>query len=131
MIAPLFARRRWLPVLIVAAAWMGVPAALRAQQSTAGAPQTVEVTIDNFTFAPAEITIAPGTTVRWVNHDDIPHTIVEADKAFKSFGPRKIFKPVPRAIRRIKLCVQMRLRMGSAVGRGLIPGHQIGKGPLP
>jgi plastocyanin len=84
MIAPLFARRRWLCVLAVAAAGMSGPAALRAQGTTAAVPPTIEVSIDNFTFAPAEITIAPGTTVRWVNHDDIPHTVVEAEKAFKS-----------------------------------------------
>ena len=36
-----------------------------------------EITIDNFTFTPKELTVAVGTTVKWVNHDDIPHTIVE------------------------------------------------------
>src|SRR5262245_15179957 len=35
-----------------------------------------EVKIDNFTFAPGEITVAKGTTVKWVNRDDIPHTVV-------------------------------------------------------
>lgn len=47
------------------------------------AAQTM-VSIDNFTFGPAEITIAPGTTVTWVNNDDIPHTVVATDKSFKS-----------------------------------------------
>ena len=42
------------------------------------------VTIDNFTFMPAELTIATGTTVTWVNHDDIPHSVVEKDKKFRS-----------------------------------------------
>jgi len=46
--------------------------------------KTVEVAISNFTFTPNELTIAPGTTVKWVNHDDIPHTVVSDDKAFKS-----------------------------------------------
>ena len=70
---------------MLAAACLGLPACGQAQDNAvAGARPTVEVTIDNFTFVPAEITIAPGTTVRWVNHDDIPHTIVEAGKAFKS-----------------------------------------------
>lgn len=55
-------------------------------QDRAGPPAgpVVEVSIDNFTFAPAEITIAPGTTVKWVNRDDIPHTVVEATRSFKS-----------------------------------------------
>ncbi|HET8966400.1 MAG TPA: cupredoxin family copper-binding protein [Candidatus Acidoferrum sp.] len=44
-----------------------------------------EVKIDNFTFAPGEITVAKGTTVNWVNRDDIPHTVVSDDKTtFKS-----------------------------------------------
>jgi plastocyanin len=38
------------------------------------------VTIDNFTFQPAELTVKTGTTVTWQNHDDIPHTIVSAGK---------------------------------------------------
>ena len=42
------------------------------------------VTIDNFTFTPPELTVAVGTTVKWVNHDDIPHLVVNKDKAFRS-----------------------------------------------
>ena len=38
------------------------------------------VTIDNFTFAPPELTVKVGTTVTWKNHDDIPHTVVSAGK---------------------------------------------------
>jgi plastocyanin len=55
-----------------------------AQTQAAGQAPPVEITIDNFTFTPAEITIPPGTTVNWVNHDDIPHTVVESDRALKS-----------------------------------------------
>lgn len=49
-------------------------------------PASAQVTIDNFTFAPASITIPAGTTVTWTNRDDIPHTVVSADdpRAFKS-----------------------------------------------
>ncbi len=42
------------------------------------------VRIDNFSFTPAEITIAPGTTLTWVNGDDIPHTVAATNKAFRS-----------------------------------------------
>jgi plastocyanin len=38
------------------------------------------VTIDNFTFTPAELTVKVGTTVTWKNHDDIPHTVTSAGK---------------------------------------------------
>jgi plastocyanin len=40
----------------------------------------VQVRIDNFTFAPAELTIPPGTKVTWVNHDDVPHTATSSAK---------------------------------------------------
>ena len=42
------------------------------------------VAIDNFSFTPAELVIAPGTTVIWVNHDDVPHTVTAVDKSFAS-----------------------------------------------
>ena len=48
----------------------------------AGGDGTVK--IDNFTFAPAQLTVKPGTTVTWLNADDIPHTVVATDKAFRS-----------------------------------------------
>jgi plastocyanin len=43
-----------------------------------------EVKIDNFSFSPATLTVTAGTTVTWVNRDDIPHTAVSVDKVFKS-----------------------------------------------
>ena len=46
---------------------------------------TVEVKIDNFTFAPDPVTVPVGTVVKWTNRDDIPHTVVSDDKStFKS-----------------------------------------------
>jgi len=47
-------------------------------------PASVTVDIDNFVFTPKEITVAKGTTVTWVNHDDVPHTVVSPDKKFRS-----------------------------------------------
>ena len=38
------------------------------------------ITIDNFTFQPAQLTVKVGTTVTWKNRDDIPHTVVAAGK---------------------------------------------------
>ncbi len=54
--------------------------------SLGGAPAYADdtnVSIDNFTFSPAELTVKVGTTVTWKNHDDIPHAVVSAGK-FKS-----------------------------------------------
>jgi amicyanin len=33
------------------------------------------VVIDNFAYSPREVTVAAGTRVTWVNHDDVPHTV--------------------------------------------------------
>jgi plastocyanin len=46
--------------------------------------EDVEVKIDNFTYNPQQITVKPGTTVVWTNHDDIPHTVTSKTGAFKS-----------------------------------------------
>jgi len=43
-----------------------------------------EVKIGNFTFAPQRITVKAGTTVIWINEDDIPHTVASSSKLFKS-----------------------------------------------
>ena len=42
------------------------------------------VTVDNFSFSPATITVPVGTTLTWTNHDDVPHTVVSNDQKFKS-----------------------------------------------
>lgn len=45
---------------------------------------TVDVRIDNFSFTPQEIKVKAGTQITWTNRDDIPHTVVSNDNAFKS-----------------------------------------------
>ncbi len=42
------------------------------------------VNMDHNTFVPGEITVAPGTTVTWVNNESMPHTVVDSNKAFRS-----------------------------------------------
>jgi plastocyanin len=43
-----------------------------------------QVQIDQFSFAPQRITVKAGTTVTWINDDDIPHTVASNSKLFKS-----------------------------------------------
>jgi amicyanin len=71
----------------------GTPHAAR---STAQAPATAAapaamadttVTIDNFTYSPAQLTVPAGTKVTWTNHDDVPHTVTSPTK------PRLIDSP--------------------------------------
>ena len=50
----------------------------------AAAPAAAAVEIGNFTFKAPVVRVKPGTTVTWTNGDDIPHTVVSKDGAFKS-----------------------------------------------
>ncbi|MBW2974366.1 cupredoxin domain-containing protein [Candidatus Woesearchaeota archaeon] len=46
----------------------------------------VTVTIRNLRFYPNEVTISPGTTIRWFNNDTTAHKVVAYDRLF--YGPR-------------------------------------------
>ncbi len=46
--------------------------------------ETVEVKIQGFSFDPAELTIAAGTTVKWTNMDSAKHTITSDDGSWSS-----------------------------------------------
>ena len=52
----------------------------------AAAPADTAVVISKFSFAPKEITVAPGTKVIWTNRDDTPHSVASTDKSFASKG---------------------------------------------
>jgi plastocyanin len=72
-------------LLAFASLTQGAPKQQAPQTSAAtGQSATAEVKIDNFSFGPATLTVAVGTTVTWVNHDDIPHNVVSTDGLFKS-----------------------------------------------
>ncbi len=43
-----------------------------------------QVTIDNFSFTPQVLTVKAGTSVTWMNKDDVPHTVVSTTKKFGS-----------------------------------------------
>ncbi len=44
-----------------------------------------QVKIDNFSFTPQTLMVPVGTTVTWVNQDDVPHNIVSSEgKILKS-----------------------------------------------
>jgi plastocyanin len=82
---PRSAEARFVPgrALIVAVLLGPVIGAMLAFGTVAAQDANV-VTIDNFTFSPKELTVAVGTTVKFVNHDDIPHTVVETNRIFRS-----------------------------------------------
>lgn len=53
-----------------------------AQQVAAVAAPTIS--IDNFAFSQATLTVPAGTRVTWINRDDMLHTVVDEAKSFKS-----------------------------------------------
>ena len=67
---------------LLAAALTALTAAGEAVVAAAASPTTV--TIDNFAFAPATLTVTAGTTVTWKNEDDSPHRIGDKNGTFKS-----------------------------------------------
>lgn len=68
--------------LVGALGWIAV-ARTHLFSRTAGAHGT-EIGIDNYSFMPGDITVKAGTTVSWVNHDDVPHTVRSTGDLFKS-----------------------------------------------
>jgi plastocyanin len=67
---------------LLAAALPELTAAGEAVVAAAASPATVD--IDNFSFAPATLTVTAGTTVTWKNEDDSPHRIGDKNGTFKS-----------------------------------------------
>ena len=43
---------------------------------------TIEVTIKQLVFSPAQISVKPGDTIEWVNQDFVTHTATARDKSF-------------------------------------------------
>ena len=71
----MFHRRRlkhWGALLTLVA---GVASCLSA---SVAADAVATVDISKLAFGPREITIAPGSKVRWVNHDQVPHAVASA-----------------------------------------------------
>ena len=62
--------------------------ALPLSGALAAGPTTKTVDIAKFAFSPKEITVEPGTKIRWTNHDETPHTVTSqaAKKVFSSPG---------------------------------------------
>jgi len=72
---------RSLPIVLATAF---VTACLIASFPAAAADNTVTLEISNFVYSPEIVTVTAGTTVIWINHDDVPHTVTATEKAFRS-----------------------------------------------
>jgi len=64
-------RLLYLIILSLAALLISVPAA--------SAQDDVTVSIQDFSFNPGQLTVAPGTTVTWVNEGQAPHDVTSTD----------------------------------------------------
>ena len=65
----------------------GPPAGPTTSATGSAAPVAGDaVSIDNFAFVPATLTVRVGSTVTWTNHDEEPHTIAASDGSFHSPG---------------------------------------------
>ena len=71
-------------ILRKAAAALPAAAQQQAASRPAVAGKTVQAAIDNFAFTPRELTVKAGSTVRWTNKDDIPHTVTSDSSLFSS-----------------------------------------------
>jgi plastocyanin len=58
------------------------PPAATSAAAPAGAGSAVSIV--NFSFQPATLTVAAGTTVTWTNNDSAGHTVTADDGSFKS-----------------------------------------------
>jgi Icc protein len=48
-------------------------------QTSAVGGEARKIAIGNFTFSPANLEVPAGTTLQWVNEDDVPHIVVGTD----------------------------------------------------
>ena len=71
---------------ILIASILGTALATPALFAAAPPVTALEVSIAKFAYGPKEITVAPGTKINWVNHDEAPHTVTSSDKSFASKG---------------------------------------------
>ena len=54
------------------------------RSATAPSATTASVSIANFSFTPAKLSISVGTTVIWTNNDSVTHTVTADGGAFDS-----------------------------------------------
>lgn len=66
-----------------ASATTGSPVATSGPSVTE-AGDRVEVTIDNFAFSPSELSVPAGTTVVFINEDDVVHNVLSEDGQLQS-----------------------------------------------
>jgi plastocyanin len=77
----LFGSLKMLPGFLALALGLLVPFCSMADNA---GTNSVQVTVDNFSFTPPALAVHAGTKVTWVNKDDVPHTVTSDDQLFGS-----------------------------------------------
>src|SRR4029077_5555811 len=72
--------RAFLRVVSVAALWLVAASSL----SNAEPPDSTQIVIKDFMFAPNSLTVKVGSTVTWANKYDEPHSVVSDTGLFRS-----------------------------------------------
>ncbi len=73
--------RQWMVYTLLALGLLLTEAAAAPNENNANEPaKTVTVEIKGFKYSPAEVTLAPGTRVVWINRDTPKHNVVFDNK---------------------------------------------------
>src|SRR4051812_44224396 len=64
--------------LLLAVVIFGCDRSYTSNGVSGGENPTGAISIDNFSFSPASLTVAAGQRVTWTNHDDVPHTVTSS-----------------------------------------------------
>src|SRR5580692_3736992 len=72
------------PVMIAMLLLFAGSPSVKASNNDKASAANAAVKIDNFVFGPQTLKVPVGTTVTWTNNDDIPHTSVSTEGAWKS-----------------------------------------------
>jgi plastocyanin len=80
--------RSFIPALVIALFVLGISAAAAGNSAAQGSAATMNVTIGDNTFTPAQITVNVGDTVVWTNTGRNPHDVTSDSGAF--FSPRNL-----------------------------------------
>ena len=74
---------KWMALAVTAVPTLLLGATSPAWSQRDGGPQ---IEIKAHGFGTPQLTVPPGTTVTWINHDDDPHTVTSTENAFRSPG---------------------------------------------
>jgi amicyanin len=74
---------KWMALAVTAVPALLLGASSPAWSQRGGGPQ-IEIKAHGFDIP--ELTVQPGTTVTWINHDDDPHTVTSTQNVFRSPG---------------------------------------------